>query len=488
LSVIYDRPIRELLVEGVAAMPPTFRRKQVHDWFEEHYPLVARGSVDAHITAATVNSRCRHYYSGAVQDLIFKRSDGWLERYDEIRHGEWDLYGNLIPGTAVDSEAAAGTVQQVRDELRRDREESQLVPGLRATDRVGRLTNWQLILAAACALTAAGNTPFSRIDVFEWIWERFPRSEHERGALDPTFQGMIDMATRAPRSPCGTPFRRVARGLHELIDPAICDGIGNTLNTPSGDGSDQSDSSADLNRSRSRSRSPRSRTPGQSEVRRRLDSLIDEFDQCVETYDRLVPFTRSGQYEFHRRTIDRRTTVGSVEAAVHDVEFLELLYGTLQHWGIGRRASRLVPLTEFRSTLESHLSQLAELEPLTIESITGIVQSTLTAIDFLISDLSIVDNRARIVAGTKTLHHLLPNLVPPMDRAWTGAFFGWSTLDPQNNQTVILREAFNAFVEVASVKHPSRLVGAGWRTSSTKVLDNAVIGYCKLHGLGGSAT
>jgi hypothetical protein len=36
------------------------------------------------------------------------------------------------------------------------------------------------------------------------------------------------------------------------------------------------------------------------------------------------------------------------------------------------------------------------------------------------------------VPGTKALHHLLPDLVPPMDRAWTGAFFHWSTTAPQN--------------------------------------------------------
>jgi hypothetical protein len=38
------------------------------------------------------------------------------------------------------------------------------------------------------------------------------------------------------------------------------------------------------------------------------------------------------------------------------------------------------------------------------------------------------------VAATKTLHHLLPELIPPMDRRWTGAFFMWSTADPQYRQ------------------------------------------------------
>jgi hypothetical protein len=75
-----------------------------------------------------------------------------------------------------------------------------------------------------------------------------------------------------------------------------------------------------------------------------------------------------------------------------------------------------------------------------------------------------------------------------MDRAWTGVFFGWSVLDPQNNQALILGEAFESFAEVARVAHPSRLVGARWRTSSTKLLDNALIGYCKVHGIGGTPT
>jgi hypothetical protein len=347
-------------------------------------------------------------------------------------------------------------------------------------------SNWELILAAARSLTDAGDTPFTRIDVYTWIWDRYPQSEHERDSLSPILQGMTVNAPRgAPSSACGKPLYRVSRGNYELLDRTSGDVIGNKVGDPrQAAESDEAGLSPDAERLRSPNRSARSGRPLRAEVRRRVVSLIDDFDQYVEIYDR-SPFKRTGQYEFHRQTIDRRTAVGSVEAAVHDEQFLGLLYKTLPRWGIGMRASVLVSFTEFRSTLESHLGQLVELEPLTIESLTENVQSTIGAIDFLISDLHVVDNRARIVAGTKALHHLLPNLVPPMDRQFTGAFFGWSTLDPQNNQTVILNEAFGAFVEIAGVTRPSRLVGAGWRTSSTKVLDNALIGYCKLHGLAG---
>jgi hypothetical protein len=291
-----------------------------------------------------------------------------------------------------------------------------------------------------------------------------------RETIQPVVQGMTANAGKGPASPCGKVFLRVDHGYYKIRDHG------------------EPTSAAPAKPRRLSKRGRRSRVLGPTEVRNRVDSLIADFDRCVVAYDDSVPFTRSGQYEFHRQTIDRRRILGSVGAAIHDEQFTELLYETLQHWGIGRRASRIAPLSEFRLTIASHETQLLELEPLTIELLAGRELSTSKAVDSVISGLSVVDNRARIVAGTKTLHHLLPDLVPPMDRAWTGAFFGWSVLDPQDNQNLILEEAFSAFAEIASVTHPSRLVGAGWRTSSTKVLDNALIGYCKLQGIGGTPT
>jgi hypothetical protein len=40
----------------------------------------------------------------------------------------------------------------------------------------GHVENWKLILAAAQALTAAGQAPFTRQSVYEWIWRRHPRA------------------------------------------------------------------------------------------------------------------------------------------------------------------------------------------------------------------------------------------------------------------------------------------------------------------------
>jgi hypothetical protein len=196
-----------------------------------------------------------------------------------------------------------------------------------------------------------------------------------------------------------------------------------------------------------------------------VDDLLRDFDTCVDEYDRLVPFAREGQYELHRKTIERRRSLGSADLAVRDDLFVELLHSTLRAWGIGRRASRLVSVSEFGSQLRARSKELDSLEFLSIESPSLDIPATVEAVDHLVSKLAVVDNKALVVAGTKTLHHLLPDLVPPMDRAWTGAFFNWSLADPQNHQSAILGEAFAVFAEVARATRPSRLVGAGWHTS-----------------------
>lgn len=321
-----------------------------------------------------------------------------------------------------------------------------------------------LVVEAAEQLTARGRSPFRLSELIVEVQRADPA--RARGTIQPVVQGTTANAGKGPTSPCGKVLVRVVHGHYRLRNGR--DGTPAIREPP-----------------QPSTIRGRPRQPGSADIRSRIAGLIADFDQCVEAFDSSVPFTRFGQYKLHRQTINRRFAVGPVEAAIHDEIFTELLHETLKAWGIGRRASKIAPLKEFRRSLVDHTDQFRQLESVSMERLLGSHGSVWAAIDSLITDLAVVDNRARIVAGTKTLHHLLPELVPPMDRAWTGAFFGWSAADPQNNQSQILGEALEGFAEIARATHPSRLVGEGWRTSSTKVLDNALIGYCKLRGIGG---
>lgn len=327
-----------------------------------------------------------------------------------------------------------------------------------------------LVVDSAKRLSNAGHAPFRLADLVAEVQRLDP--SRGRGSIQPVVQGMTINAGKGPEAPCGKVLERVQHGYYRLAEGLTPVPVLERGDQPA---------------RRVGHRTARTVGIVEKDLRNRLDGLVAEFDACAEHYDRLFPFTRRGQYKRHRQTIDRRRAVGSAEAAATDDLFTELLHSTLQAWGIGRRASRLAPLDEFRRGLSDRAPELAQLDQLTLEDPALEISEVTKVLDRLVQELGVVDNRARIVAGTKTLHHLLPDLVPPMDRAWTGAFFGWRLLDPQNRQTEIFSKAFASLYGVAVAAGPSRLVGAGWRTSLTKILDNAVIGYCQLHAIGGTA-
>lgn len=92
--------------------------------------------------------------------------------------------------------------------------------------------------------------------------------------------------------------------------------------------------------------------------------------------------------------------------------------------------------------------------------------------------MGIVENDAPLVAGSKALHHVLPDLVSPIDRQYTRPFFGWYSSQFQYGQERAFTEIFATFWRIAVRVQPARLVASGWRTSKAKLLDNAVVAFC----------
>lgn len=322
---------------------------------------------------------------------------------------------------------------------------------------------WQLVLEVARRLSAEHNS-FRLADIVAGVQQL--DASRARTSIQPVVQGMTSNAGRGPQQPCGKVLQRTDHGWYRLLAEGFVDA---PRATPA---------------PRRQVPRPGGRRPASPiDIDQRVRAVIDDFDALVAEYDRTVPFQRSAQYERHRATIDRRRELGSAIAAIEDERFATLLHETLQLWGIGRRASRLAPLDSFRARLAAFADELIALDKLDIGSDDLDTRSVTANLDRLIREIGVVDNQSLIVAGTKTLHHLLPDLVPPMDRRWTGAFFGWWPVDPQARQTAIFTQAMHAFIEIARATNPARLVGAGWRTSTTKVLDNAVVAYCQTNGI-----
>lgn len=213
-------------------------------------------------------------------------------------------------------------------------------------------------------------------------------------------------------------------------------------------------------------------------VAARVRDLVDGFDHYLAVYD-AQPAFRPSQLASHRQTIQLRRLAGSAAAAAADPQFVASLYSTLRGWGLGIRASVLVPEPAFAAALLAAIPALSELDDLRIDD-HDLPVGAVDQIWRLISGLKVTANQAKIVAGTKTLHHLLPDLVPPIDREWTGLFFGYQPPRFQNYQQSLFTSMFATFRDIAlQVDLASRVNGLGWRTSTSKLLDNAAIGYCQ---------
>lgn len=204
--------------------------------------------------------------------------------------------------------------------------------------------------------------------------------------------------------------------------------------------------------------------------------LVDNFETFLEAYDLYCPFVRHGQLQYHAETIRLRRELGSAKAALANQTFQRALYATLQVWGIGSRASILRPFGEFVAALHANAKTIEELDGVAIDQPSLDVNAVGTTLARLAQSLDIVDNQVRIVPGAKALHHLLPELVVPIDRTYTQQFFEWANPTLQRFPERCFREAFTSFASVARQANPAQYVGKEWYSSRSKVIDNAVVG------------
>jgi hypothetical protein len=218
-------------------------------------------------------------------------------------------------------------------------------------------------------------------------------------------------------------------------------------------------------------------------IEERVTELIEDFDGCCDVFDRANLFTGPSAY-FHSKTLALLRQHKSARDALLDSAFLESLYATLTAWGMHRMGPGGAKLVEFPALVDSFrtmelpirkLSALA-LADLRFEEVTD-VSDQLWAV---ISGLNIGCGLTKIVAGSKALHHVLPELVPPMDREYTIRFF-FHHKNLSQGDAVAFREIYPRLHRIA-VECRDRIdarIGRGMNTSATKVIDNAIVGFVR---------
>jgi len=113
--------------------------------------------------------------------------------------------------------------------------------------------------------------------------------------------------------------------------------------------------------------------------------------------------------------------------------FSSLLFDTLRSWGVGQRGSRMVGRKEFYARLHTLVTSAA-FTKIANRQVHDVRDSKAWRVrlralwDEATGPARIMESNSVFVGTTKLLHHLLPDLVPPMDREYTLGFL--SALDP----------------------------------------------------------
>lgn len=216
-------------------------------------------------------------------------------------------------------------------------------------------------------------------------------------------------------------------------------------------------------------------------MRERVDKLKQEFSECLDHFDGAQLFTGPSTH-FHFKTLAIRRKHPTVVDTLNDDDFFESLYATLTAWGMHRMGpgnAKLTELVEIKKSFRQLSNNIDKMESLTITELdANDIYKVTDEIWKIIANLKVGIGETKIVANSKALHHLLPSLVPPIDREYTLRFFYNHTTLNQGDEKAF-KEIFPYFHQIgmARKKQIAARLGTGMNTSESKVIDNAIVGF-----------
>jgi hypothetical protein len=216
-------------------------------------------------------------------------------------------------------------------------------------------------------------------------------------------------------------------------------------------------------------------------MNQRIGKLNSNFDDYIDYFFNSNNFTGPSIY-FHNKTLAIQKRSNSIGETINSDEFFDFLYATLTAWGMHRMGpgnTKLVEIEELKKSFRSQAYAISKFEKMSIMDIHKVnIMNIADELWNILSNLKVSIASAQIVANSKALHHLLPSLLPPIDRTYTYNFFY-----NRNMLTLSEKEAFKEMyvrfyqIAITNKSKIESLIGSRWNTSETKTLDNAIVGY-----------
>lgn len=212
----------------------------------------------------------------------------------------------------------------------------------------------------------------------------------------------------------------------------------------------------------------------------RLAELLANIDVAHTNFYKTAVFSGPSFY-FHKRALE--------DGAAGDFSrFAESSYAMLTAWGMHRMGRRGAKMVEFEIYLESLQKAWPSIIGLKDISVDSMKEAEWERLKDAFLSIKAMRSAFSLVANSKVLAHVLPSLVPPVDRQYTIRFlYGGKSLPKfAEDEWSLLRDflqnffypflADNTFLvaqerwKVSEEKFP-------WNTSQLKIVDNLLVGY-----------
>lgn len=222
-------------------------------------------------------------------------------------------------------------------------------------------------------------------------------------------------------------------------------------------------------------------------TRTNVEDLICRFDEYVWRFEASGLFTGPSVH-FHERAIQRRRAHNGAAGLLADDLFLEYVYAVLPAWGNYRMEGHDAEVTEFSllvASLRSALPLIEELWPLSLLTLApDRAWAAARLLWMVIGSIRASTPEAGMAAGSIALHHVLPDLVPPIDRRYTPRFFAGQGGLAADEERAFL-DWFPYLVEIGhrcgNVIEAVAGSGGYMATGPAKIIDNAIIGFVQAH-------
>lgn len=160
-------------------------------------------------------------------------------------------------------------------------------------------------------------------------------------------------------------------------------------------------------------------------------------------------------------------------------DFIELLYATLGCWDMNTRGAKMKDFSDFKGNILKNRKPFQELSKYSLDKIDEKeIEEIKKALGNLYDNLNFMESRARLVANSKVMHFILPNLVMPMDRGTLEFFFG-NNSESKNKFLKIFQCTYQIVKKVDLHQYLYPHFDNVWNLTITKVIDNAIIGSIK---------